>query len=161
MTDFHILDWINTVSDAQEKFWSISLVDAVLIWYQGSFVYLHPKMLRRTIKDTFLWMPKLRESDIIESLCDHICSSCDHALRTPGWMHHLFRYMPFWFSEDWDRWWDTLKEVFYTVCVSDIPFPSILQKPISLDWDSDFADATLHMTPTEKCPKESFLLRKN
>lgn len=158
MSDSHYLDGIHTVWDAQEKLWSIHLVDAALIWHQGSFVSLHPKMLRRTVKDILVWISKPRESDIIESLCDHVCSSCEYALRTPKWIHHLFRYLPMTFTSEWRGAWDGSKEVIHTICTKGIWLSSIPQ--LFDPSKSDYAHATLHVAPMESCPKKSFLLQK-
>lgn len=154
-----VLDGITTVDDAEKKFWSVNLVDAVLMWYQGQFVVVRNDRLKRTWLEVMKGVPKKLESDSIPSLCEHICTQCDYALRTPHWKHHLFRYVPmryFPIQNGWHRGeWDSTKELIHTLCMSDIDLPNTTKKLIPM-----YNEATLHRAPMKGCPKNTFLEKK-
>ncbi len=153
------LEGILTVNDAEKKFWSVRLVDAVLIWYKGEFVSLQRNLLKRTFFEVLRGVPKKLESEFISSLCDHICTQCEYALRTPHGRHHLFRYVPMRYVPIQNGWhrgeWDSTKELIHTLCISDTGLPNTTKRLIPI-----YNEATLYQAPMEACPKDTFLQRK-
>jgi hypothetical protein len=104
-----------------------------------------------------LWMssPK-KESEVATSLVNHICSQCEHALRTSDERHHLLRYLPMKYSKIWNRWLtgslDTDKEILGTIC-------ALWWAPHSKYVGEKYNNAPIVFAPTRVCPSDSFLER--
>lgn len=106
------------------------------------------------------WM-KLSQEKVFPMLIEHICATCEHALRHPNhsdaetWPLSLYQIIPLVLeiNDEAQRSpfrLDTKNKSIYTVCTHGSSLPSTISDSISR-----YQESTLHLAPMLGCPKKN------
>jgi len=108
---------ITTLWDIQE-YNSMESFERGLLWYRLETWYSDTGNIVQRILDSI--HKKDRESENIPILRDHICRRCEYAMRKNNTTHHLARFVPRDYTDEWDYllgFLDSSKEEFATFCM--------------------------------------------
>ena len=144
---------IATLWDVQ-RYNSLESFDRALLWYCLETWHSNIGNIIRRILDSI--HGKDRESENIPILTDHICRRCEYVMRKNDTTHHLARFVPRDYTDEWDYllgFLDSNKEEFATFCMYGLEESRFRTPP-----KSGYSTASVIEVPLAHC--NSFQERK-